>query len=139
MNARGHQQTVEEVLKCWDSGQTVWSIELGGLGPGYEQAIQIAAIEFTRACKDLQGLKNDHQESTDKFTAACEATLKRLDDDLLGLSGAQFGAARWLAWQWCVNGGPEELQKRLERKGESSRAIQISKHWPKAPEQPKET
>src|SRR5690349_6978437 len=28
----------------FDEGRSVWSIEMGGLGPGYEQALQITAV-----------------------------------------------------------------------------------------------
>src|SRR5688572_10010547 len=39
-------------LERWDAGQTVFTIELGGLGPGYEQCIHIAAFEAIRAFVD---------------------------------------------------------------------------------------
>lgn len=128
----GPHSDVAQLLAAWDSGRTIWSIELGGLGPGYEQAIQIAAVEFARAGKDLPNMKNDDRDSTERFTACCEAKLKEIDEKILGLSGAQFGAARWLAWQWCFNGGPKALQDRLREKGEDDRAIQVSKAWPQA-------
>lgn len=126
-------KTIEELLTAWDSGDTVWSIELGGLGPGYEQAIQIAAVEFSRACKDLKGIKPDDNKSTERFTRTCEKKLHEIDDQIGGLTGAQFGAARWLAFQWCFNGGPADLQKRLKQHGQEERAIQISSAWPKLP------
>ena len=129
----GHHKTVQEMLAAWDNGDTIWTVECGGLGPGYEQALQIAAVEFARACKDLTGLKNHHKPSSDKFTKCCEERLREIDNGLLGLSGAQFGAARWLAWEWCVNGGPAKLQERCKQQGEEDRQIQVSKSFPKAP------
>src|SRR3990172_3354015 len=35
-------------LKRWDEGRGVWSIEMGGLGPGYEQCIHITCAEILR-------------------------------------------------------------------------------------------
>ena len=37
-----------EWLRRWDAGEGVWSIEMGGIGPGYEQCIQITAAEILR-------------------------------------------------------------------------------------------
>lgn len=128
--------TVDQLLAAWDAGQTIWSIELGGLGPGYEQAIQVAAVEFARACKDLQGIKLDDKDSTERFRACCDSRLHEIDGDIGGMSGAQVGASQWLAFQWCFNGGPEALQKRCKDKGDGERCIQVSRHWPKAPEPP---
>lgn len=47
-------ETARELVSQWDSGETIWSIEMGGLGPGYEQAIQILAVEITRDNLDKQ-------------------------------------------------------------------------------------
>jgi hypothetical protein len=124
------KEEVEKMLSAWDSGDTVWSIELGGFGPGYEQAIQVAAIEFARATKDLEGLKNDDKESTALFTATCEQVVEKHDKALGGLTGAQFGAARYLAWNWVVNGGPARLIERAKEQGKCDQAILVSKAWP---------
>jgi hypothetical protein len=122
--------TIDDLLKHWDAGDTIWSIELGGLGPGYEQAIQIAAVEFSRGCKDLKDIKKDDEESTDRFTKKCEEVLSAIDQKIGGLSGAMFGAAKWLAFQWCFNGGPAALIERLKKKGEDDRCIQVQKDFP---------
>jgi hypothetical protein len=127
----GHHETVGGLIEAWDKGDSVWSIDLGGMGPGYEQAIQVAAVEMARACKDLSDIKQNDKESTKRFRAKCDERLHEIDGDLGGLSGAQAGAAQWLAFQWCFNGGPAALQKRLKEDGKGSRAIQISKMWPK--------
>ena len=42
-------KSVAELLDRWDNDEQVQSISLGGIGPGYEQAIQETAIEFARA------------------------------------------------------------------------------------------
>lgn len=126
--------TIAELLKAWDEGDTVWSIELGGLGPGYEQAIQILAVEIARKLQHYipTGTKEEWTRDVDKIV---DETVHRLDADLGGMTGAQVGAAKWLAWQWCHNGGPKALQERAKNQDKQDRAIQVSKAWPKAPEQ----
>jgi hypothetical protein len=39
---------VTDWLRRWDEGKTCWSIEMGGLGPGYEQCIHITMAEILR-------------------------------------------------------------------------------------------
>ncbi len=34
-------ETAKDALAAWDRGEIVHSVEMGGIGPGYEQAIQI--------------------------------------------------------------------------------------------------
>lgn len=125
-----HHKTVTEMLDAWDTGQTIWSIELGGLGPGYEQAIQVAAVEFARAGKDM-ARTGDAAKDSESFEAICHKRLHELDDSLGGLSGAQYGAAKWLAWQWCFGGGPERLIERARKEGKEDDTIQVSNTWPR--------
>src|SRR5271166_5092790 len=44
----GPAPDAKEQLRRWDNGDSIWSIEMGGFGPGYEQALQICAIEIVR-------------------------------------------------------------------------------------------
>jgi hypothetical protein len=124
----GPAQNAEEQLRRWDGGGTIWSIEMGGLGPGYEQAIQLLAVEITR---DELG----KPLPTDGLGAWGDATVGRLDakqeDGAYahgGFSGAQVGAAKSLAYQWLTV-GPAELLSKVE----SDRRIQVSAFWPTAP------
>jgi hypothetical protein len=87
-------------LARWDRGEGVWSISMGGLGPGYEQCIQITAAEIVRWFVD----NNADASLWDDQTAA-KPIFDRMEKVLfdvptvkkLGLSGAQWGAARNLA------------------------------------------
>lgn len=98
-------------LKRWDDGQSVWSISLGGLGPGYEQAIQITVAEILRhllerqyeasAWADSEKWQLDRKE----IEAAGFANPKI---EALGLSGAQWGAALHMAVQ-LYRRGPREI------------------------------
>ncbi len=103
-----------DLLSRWDAGRGVWSIAMGGFGPGYEQALQIAAFEVLRHL--LNGGKID----------AAEDALARVE--YLGLSGAQWGAARSLARAFHEQ-GPRKVHEDFD----SDRHIQVSKFFPSGP------
>ncbi|WP_428491632.1 hypothetical protein [Rhodopila sp.] len=99
----------QDVIDKWDAGKTVWSIEMGGFGPGYEQAIQVTAIEILRqmiaetadaSCWDKGG----------GMRAYADTLHEKIGDKLssLGLSGAQFGAAVSIAAR-IYKDGPREF------------------------------
>lgn len=117
-----------EWLKRWDEGKTVWTIEMGGLGPSYEQCIHITCAELLREMLnggydtakwytegDNDAWKADRERIDKKVTA-----LKTIDD--LGLSGAQWGAASNLAG-FMHRHGPRGVMKDERVK---DRHIQVS-------------
>jgi hypothetical protein len=83
-------------LSRWDDGKIVWTIEMGGLGPRYEQCIHITAAEILRwfldekpdaeMWSDKDGWKAD-RDRMEPAVMEVDAVKK------LGLSGAQWGAA----------------------------------------------
>jgi len=103
-----------DLLSRWDAGRGVWSIAMGGFGPGYEQALQIASFEVLRHL--LNGGKID----------AAEDALARVE--YLGLSGAQWGAARSLALAFHER-GPRKVHEDFD----SDRHIPASKFFPSGP------
>lgn len=125
-----YHENVTEMLAAWDRGETIWSIEMGGFGPGYEQAIQVTAVEFARAGQSYQPT-GDNDVDGKAWDKLCTEVLHRIDKAVGGLSGAMYGAASWLAWQWCHNGGPKKLIERAKEKDpDDSRSIQVSNSWP---------
>lgn len=124
-----------EWLARWDAGDIVWTIEMGGMGPGYEQAIQVTAMEMVRwLLKD----RTDAAQFADE--KRFPILRDRMDGDLfaengplkgMGLSGGQVGAARNLA---CViyRDGPDATLTDEEVK---DRKIMVSKAWPRVNEQ----
>jgi hypothetical protein len=117
----GPAVNAREQLEAWDAGKSVWSIEMGGIGPGYEQAIQILAIEIVRDQINKPLPKNE------EYGVWGDSTITRMDTDSeWGYSGAQVGAAKDLAYWWLKFGPKATLAKGAR--------IQISKYWPKAPE-----
>lgn len=120
-----------EWLARWDAGKGVWSIEMGGLGPGYEQCIQITAAEILRhlldakydaaAWDDKDTWKRD-RETIDKYGFANERV------KALGLSGAQWGAAMSLATALYLQ-GPRKIMNDDKIK---DRKIQVQRTFPVA-------
>lgn len=119
-------------LRRWDAGRSVWSIEMGGLGPGYEQAIQITAAEVLRHLLEQQ-YDSKAWESKDTWDRDLkqirEAGFKNQRIDALGLSGAQWGAAVGLATSLYMH-GPRGILKDSDVK---DRLIQVSRSFPSVP------
>lgn len=118
-------------LARWDEGRGVWSIEMGGLGPGYEQCIQITAAEVLRHLlevkydgslwEDKDIWKRD-REAIEKYGFANERI------KALGLSGAQWGAAVSLATALYMQ-GPRKIMTDPKIK---DRKIQVRRTFPVA-------
>lgn len=140
MDNRGRAETCIELLERWDAGHSVWTVEMGGLGPGYEQAIQVLAIEclrelvakdfeWTGTHKDGETTEADKRDS-DTCRALLDPVVSRVDKwPGCGFSGAQVGAAMHLAAKfhrfgpiWVYDNAPED------------RRIQVSKDWPREPD-----
>ena len=123
--------TNEDVLKAWDTGDSVWSCELGGIGPGYEQCIQLMGFEMLRAMLanpiDWEAMSGDEHKAErqayyDKIEAApgVKAAIEKLQP-----SGAQHGAAMNIASVFARNGyakGMDMVPK--------DRRIQVRKNFP---------
>ena len=118
-----------EQLRRWDAGDPIWTIEMGGMGPGYEQAIQLLVIEIVRD-------EIDKPLPVDNLQEWGNATVTRIDYQLPdgtwscgGYSGAQVGAAKQLAYHWLRDGVAATLNAVPQ-----DRRILCSKQWPHAPE-----
>lgn len=121
--------TIEQVLKDWDDGNPVWSVELGGIGPGYEQCIQLVGFEFLKQMKisPFDYELNDSNKVKWKIyinTIEANSTAKSLIEKL-GPSGAQYEAAMNLASVFSRHG----YAKGLKMAGED-RHILVSKNFP---------
>lgn len=104
--------TAAELVSAWDRGQLVPTIEMGGIGPGYEQALQALMIELLR-CGDVS-----------KF----EEVARRESREWGHFSGAQVGAASNLAAR-VLKVGMVEARKEVD----AERHILISTAWPMKP------
>ena len=125
-------ETPADWLKAWDNGDIVWTIEMGGLGPGYEQAIQITMFEVLRHLINANYQDADFETDCDK-SAGWHVTRTAIEDKVnpkirgLGLSGAQWGAANNLALMIYRSG-----IKRMDDEAVKDRHIQVSKNFPGA-------
>ena len=116
-------------LKRWDEGKSVWSIEMGRLGPGYEQCIQITAAEILRHLLDAEydaaGWERPDiwKRDRDLIEAAGHqnAVIKEL-----GLSGAQWGGAMNIAAN-LYRDGPRKIMNDDRVK---DRKIQVRRDFP---------
>lgn len=99
--------TAEQWLAKWDAGEPCWTIEMGGIGPGYEQCIHITAAEILRFLLSekpdpkLWDDKAKWAEWRDKISAVVHSSEVC---ETLGLSGAQYGAAVSLATAFYMRG-----------------------------------
>lgn len=109
-------------LSRWDAGKSVWSIEMGGLGPGYEQCIQIVAAEVLRWLLDN---KPDLNSEWSKYDGAMGKAVSKITEPL-GLSGAQWGAGVSLA-AFIYKDGPIGVMNDARVK---DRKIQVSRTFP---------
>lgn len=116
-------------LRRWDEGRSVWSIEMGGLGPGYEQCIHITAAEILRHL-----LASDYKPETWTDTEAWTRDRDLIEKAgfaneriaALGLSGAQWGAAMNLALMFHRQ-GPRAVMADERVK---DRHIQVQRNFP---------
>ncbi|WP_375382262.1 hypothetical protein [uncultured Sphingomonas sp.] len=106
-------QDAADYLRKWDEKGYAWSIAMGGLGPGYEQALQLAMFEALRIGLD-PALTLDHE------SFGANARVQRL-----GLSGAQAGAAMNLARAIAAKGPIATIKLAHEE-----RRIQVSANAP---------
>ncbi len=124
-----YPDTAQEWLDKWDSGQSVFTIEMGGIGPGYEQCIHITCAELIRhmLTEKYDSSRWSDQAQWDIDREAIRASSFKNEKIMgLGLSGAQFGAAMQLATHFYMH-GPRSL---LEKKDMKDRTIQVSSNWP---------
>lgn len=131
----GKPETAREALEMWDRGDSVFTVEMGGLGPGYEQVIHIMAFEVIRDLLSREGLdaywKDADASATDAdakrrasaFADAVEtAVMPRISS--LGSTGAQWCAARSVAFRTMRVGWAKALDEVPDR------LIQVSRAWP---------
>jgi hypothetical protein len=103
--------TVDEALAAWDRGDEVETVEMGGMGLGYETAIQCVVFELLRGIRADEGLEQailatpkgerfppEVSDKLDALTHAADAKDPETGKYKLGgLSGAQADAAQNLA------------------------------------------
>jgi hypothetical protein len=81
-------KTNEQAIEAWRDYQAIWTIEMGGMGPNYELAIQNLAFSILETWIENK-MKIDDGDELDFLT---KPIIEKLNDSY-GYSGAQVGAA----------------------------------------------
>lgn len=117
--------TAKEALRRWDADESVFTVEVGGLGPGYEQCIHIVVFELIRAFLDdpSRMIQPDGKHFNDDAIGAVIRTIEETKH--LGLSGIQINAAQSLAYRYLTEGYAASVNT-----ASKGRHIQVSKHFP---------
>lgn len=115
-----------DLLRRWDAGESVFSVSMGGIGPGYEQAIQVLGMEVLRWLVEHEP---DAEEWGD--AAAWRATADAIQSDRRRVirrirpSGAQWGAALHLGAMFYRRGPAGAIGM-----APKDRRIQVSREMP---------
>lgn len=116
-------ESAADALAAWDRGEVLWSVEMGGLGPAYEQCIQILVFEMIRGA-----LKRGRPASITDFGLVAASVASNLDS-VYHFSGAQVAVARSLAWNFCNRG----YRASMADPAVLDRMIQVTRKMPEAP------
>jgi len=115
------QNGIVKWLDQYDSGIIVETASMGGMGDGYELAIQECAIETMRNLKHIE-LPESDEEFSDLVKEASKQAADKLDG-FHGFSGSQVGASRNLAaifWR-------QTPEKALETLPDKERILRMKK------------
>ena len=99
----------QDAVQTWSKGGILASVELGGIGPGYEQAIQILVFEILGSWSGKGPVVTGGNYSPE-YQAHFQTTAKRLNK-VYEFSGAQCGAAKSLAASFINHGYRETLDE----------------------------
>jgi len=105
-------QQVQEWIADLDSGKRVKSVSMGGLGKGYELAIQNCAVETLRGIAGKE-VPEELDEYKSMIRAASDEAVSKLDK-AHGFSGAQVGVANNIVsvfWRQSPTKGIEMMEK----------------------------
>ena len=115
------------LVSAYNNGDIVESVEMGGMGDGYEGAIQtvgFAIMEYLCPIS-VPAKAEKHNAIVDEVTIKAMASVPDM-----GYSGAQVGAAQNMAavlWRWGVSEGMAKA-----RKADPKRIIRVKKDGEKA-------
>lgn len=119
--------TWRDAAKAWLANEHVWSVEMGGLGPGYEQCIQTIIFEILSRWEGKDP-KWEIAEYTKEYPADFEAHAEKVIGELdkkFGFSGAQVGCGKNVAFQFMHHGYETMMNKAPE-----DRKIQVMRKFP---------
>ncbi len=92
--------TTKEMLIKWNKGEEIESVEMGGIGDGYENAIQQNIFPLCEKIADNPVMKETDEKKIEKIINKILLEQSRDQD----LSGAQAGAIKNVAYQFAKYG-----------------------------------
>lgn len=98
-------------ISDYDNGQIMQSVDMGGMGAGYEKAIQSCAVEIMRNLAGKE-VPEEIEEFREILGGSVNEAVAKLNKEF-GFSGAQAGAAQNLAaifWRKSPEGGIKSMQ-----------------------------
>lgn len=116
-----YPRTARDALRKWDKGEPVFSLDITGMGPSYEQCTQMLVFAAIRAMYSRNRPKHRRGVYTD---GVFDNTAHRMNR-WLGFSGTQVAFARHFVMHVFKNGWAATLEARP-----MERIIQVCKDWP---------
>lgn len=125
-----YPETAMEAFELFKKGEAIHVIEIGGMGPGYEQALWNGIFSMIEEFKDADGVKHWVKNGT-WVKAPGEEYRTEADVDCLrvlkgnGLSGAQADAIKSTVYQVLTFGW-----RYMMKKAPSDRMMMVSRNPP---------
>lgn len=108
-----YNETWQQVADKYAAGEIVWSAELGGMGPGYEQCIQDLLFSIlTKWPRKKKMPKPDGENYPAEYSKFVDEIVSEMNGSY-GFSGAQVGAAKRVAYQF-IKYGYSKMMNSLE-------------------------
>lgn len=118
-------QEIQDFLSKWKKGEHITSVEMGGIGWPYEMCIQVAAFKILEQLMWTKASRKHEDFTWEILNPTIDLVLPHVQE--LGLSGAQWGAAKTLAAAFYKFGPAEAIRQAPE-----VRHIKVSQHAGKA-------
>ena len=112
----------EEFILKLHNGETVETIEMGGISESYENAIQGLFVDMLLIVHKKQ-IPSNAKEVNELLTHVANTCTSKLE---YGYSGAQVGAAKSLCWFFLADGYKGAIEKM--RQINNNRIIKINKY-----------
>ena len=132
-----------DLIPAWDRNELLSTIEMGGISPGYEQAIQVACFETIREILNSPSLKarfdlsikedateEEKKDYAEVLNDALMRAIEKYGKCLEGLSGAQASVSGSIAGMYLHYGHKGAIEKAREQGVEDDRFIFVRKEFP---------
>jgi len=105
-----YKETTKEITEKFKNGENVWTASLGGIGPGYELAIQALLWTLLERWDSETILPDEPEKAWETFKAFADPIADELNKKHR-FSGAQVSSAMGTAFQFIFYGYSEMMNK----------------------------